>query len=173
MIPPWAQRVLLSWGSAARVTRVTGTPASASRSATVPPATPQPRISTSVSINSATSYPSRPCRFTHGYRAPMYVAARERPSSRWTTRQRSSRHECLPPPAVLYIFYARRVKPTHFPSCGRLLRIGMMPWILLASGHALTQPWLDARSWMCYETDASLVASLSPCANFANSVFRL
>ncbi len=59
------------------------------------------------------------------------------------------------------------------PQLWSATRIGMMPWILLASGHALTRPWLDARSWMCYETDASLVASLSPCANFANSVFRL
>src|SRR5712691_1688904 len=57
MMPPWAQCVLVSLGSAARVTTVTGIPASASRRATVPPATPQPIISTSVSISSSTRFP--------------------------------------------------------------------------------------------------------------------
>src|SRR5215831_19022362 len=57
-MPPWAQCVLVSLGSAARVTTVTAIPASARRRATVPPATPQPIISTSVSISSLTLCPS-------------------------------------------------------------------------------------------------------------------
>src|SRR5215475_5528377 len=52
MMPPCARLVLLSLGSVARVTSVTGIPASARQRATVPPATPQPRISTSVSKHS-------------------------------------------------------------------------------------------------------------------------
>src|SRR6516162_1120213 len=51
-MPPCARLVLLSLGSVARVTSVTGIPASARHRATVPPATPQPRISTSVSMHS-------------------------------------------------------------------------------------------------------------------------
>src|SRR5215475_2809776 len=58
MMPPCARLVLLSLGSAARVTSVTGTPASARHRATVPPATPQPRISTSVSMHSLILLPS-------------------------------------------------------------------------------------------------------------------
>src|SRR6266446_3176272 len=58
MIPPCAQLVLVSLGSAARVTSVTGIPASARQRATVPPATPQPRISTSVSMHALMLPPS-------------------------------------------------------------------------------------------------------------------
>src|SRR5215475_8769593 len=58
MMPPCARLVLLSLGSAARVTSVTGIPASARQRATVPPATPQPRISTSVSMHSLMPLPS-------------------------------------------------------------------------------------------------------------------
>src|SRR5687768_17950716 len=57
-MPPWAQCVLVSCASSARVTSVTGKPASASLRATVPPATPQPMISISVSISSGTKLPS-------------------------------------------------------------------------------------------------------------------
>src|SRR5262245_7563079 len=57
-MPPCARLVLLSLGSVARVTSVTGIPASARHRATVPPATPQPRISTSVSMHSLMLLPS-------------------------------------------------------------------------------------------------------------------
>src|SRR5262245_14056282 len=56
-MPPCARLVLVSLGSVARVTSVTAIPASARHRATVPPATPQPRISTSVSMHALMRLP--------------------------------------------------------------------------------------------------------------------
>src|SRR5439155_17717799 len=71
MMPPCARLVLLSLGSAARVTSVTGIPASARQRATVPPATPQPRISTSVSMHSFMLLPSWNARVTMTQACPL------------------------------------------------------------------------------------------------------